>query len=248
MRVLAFDTATPATAVALRDVDLSGTSDAGREGSPGGQGLDLEVREDPAAGARPGHVSRLLALIEQVLDRAGGWDTVDRIAVGVGPGTFTGLRIGIATAQGLARARGLELVGISTLQSIALCARAGAPDPAILAVIDARRGEVFTAAWATGADPIAVPPSLEPCVLGPGRLAHVCQTLGPGVIAAGDGAVKFRGVLESAGVLVVPDDSPLHRVSAREHCRLAVAVRPASSSVVLPEYLRLPDAELTRPA
>ena len=105
MNVLAFDTATPATTVALSGVG----------------NVVYTARDDPPRGDRPGHATRLLPLATMVIDRAGiGWDGVDRIAVGVGPGTFTGLRIGIATARALARARGIPLVGVSTLQSLAL--------------------------------------------------------------------------------------------------------------------------------
>src|SRR5262249_39096387 len=87
--VLAFDTATPATTVAL-----SGVGD-----------VVFTARHDPVPGERPGHATHLLGLVERVMTRAEvGWEGVDRIAVGVGPGTFTGLRIGIATARALARA------------------------------------------------------------------------------------------------------------------------------------------------
>ena len=104
MKILAFDTATAATTVALAD------------------GNDvLEHRDDPPGGTRPRHTSRLMPLIVEVLDEAGvGWGQLDRIAVGVGPGTFTGLRIGVSTARALAEATDVELVGISTLESLAL--------------------------------------------------------------------------------------------------------------------------------
>jgi tRNA threonylcarbamoyladenosine biosynthesis protein TsaB len=84
-------------------------------------------------------------------------------------------------------------------------------------------------------------------VVGPQELVELSQRLPPGTIAVGDGAVKFRQALEGAGVLVAPDDSPLHRVSAREHCRIGAAASPDPAGVVLPEYLRVPDAELTQP-
>ena len=111
MSVLAFDTATRATAVALVD--------------PAGEAR--LARDDPDPGQRPAHTTRLMALIAELLAADGGWSAVETIAVGTGPGTFTGLRIGIATALALSRARELPLVGVSTLASLALAADA---DPA----------------------------------------------------------------------------------------------------------------------
>jgi len=237
MRVLGLDTATPATAVALLDEAAEPP-------------LQVSERDDPSPGARPNHTSRLLRLVEEVLGRSGaGWEAIDRIAVGIGPGTFTGLRIGIATAQALARAREIELVGISTLASLAVAARRAHEATPVLAVLDARRGEAFAAAWDAAGDPATDPPALEPCVLAPEGLADVARRLPRGAIAVGDGAVKFAPDLERAGVTLPPQDAPLHRVSALEHCRLAIAagVRPARPpDAVQPMYLRLPDAEIAR--
>jgi tRNA threonylcarbamoyladenosine biosynthesis protein TsaB len=241
MRVLAFDTATRATTVALIDLEA---------------GLEIEARDDPDPDARPGHARLLLALIAEVLERSGGgWEQIDRLAVGVGPGTFTGLRIGIATAHALARARNLPLVGVSTLQSLALGAhraesaglRAG-QDTALLALLDARRGEGFAAAWAAGADPTTAAPLRAPAVVRPDALPELAAGLGPGVTAIGDGAIKFQEILVHAGVGVPPGESPLHCVSAREHARLAATLIPGAPDSVLPAYLRVPDAELARRA
>jgi tRNA threonylcarbamoyladenosine biosynthesis protein TsaB len=232
MRVLAFDTATALTTVALRDLD-DAVNVCLREV------VDLTAVDHPPTGARPGHAQRLLVLIHDLLEQSGaGWEEIDRIAVGIGPGTFTGLRIGIATAQALAAATGTPLVGVSTLESLAqgALARQDKPRP-VLAVIDARRGEAF----AGGA-------GLAPCVLTPEALGEVARSIparpGDGVVAVGDGAVKFRELLEGAGADVAPDDAPVHRVSAREHCLLAVAQAPSADGLVEPAYLRLPDAEL----
>jgi tRNA threonylcarbamoyladenosine biosynthesis protein TsaB len=215
MNILAFDTATAATVVAFGE---------------------LERRDDPPAGTRPAHAQKLLSLIRAVLDGSQvGWSQVERIAVGVGPGTFTGLRIGIATAQALAQATGIELVGVSTLASLELagCGTHGDERP-VLAVIDARRNEVFV----SGA-------GLSPCVLTPAALGDVAgQRTSNGVLAVGDGALKFRRELECAGATVPDDDSPLHRVSAVYHSRLALDAQPSASGVIAPEYLRQPDAEL----
>jgi tRNA threonylcarbamoyladenosine biosynthesis protein TsaB len=204
------DTATPSTAVAVWAPD----------------GPAVERRDDPAPGERPGHAARLLALVDEVVP---GWDAIERIAVGVGPGGFTGLRIGIATARALAQARDLPLVGVSSLAALA------APhDGPVVAVIDARRGEVFAAS----------PGVFEPVALKPEDLA---ERIEPGSLAVGDGAVRFRAELERAGAAVPADDSPLHRVSALEVCRLGAAGEPADRDALLPDYRREPDAKPRRP-
>jgi tRNA threonylcarbamoyladenosine biosynthesis protein TsaB len=240
VKVLGFDTATRATTVALLDSDGDET---------------VERRDDPPPGARPRHTTRLMALVVEVLEAAGAdWSAVDRIAVGVGPGTFTGLRIGVATAHALARAREIDLVGVSTLHALARGAGAGgaggaggsgSPD-SVMAVIDARRGEVFAAGWA--ASEVAVPeatPLVAPRALAPDALAKTLQADGRAWLAVGDGAVEFRAALEHVGARIPEPDSGLHRVSAIEHCRLALGLRPEPPEGVQPEYLRLPDAEIT---
>jgi tRNA threonylcarbamoyladenosine biosynthesis protein TsaB len=241
VKILGFDTATRATTVALLDTD---------------RGEAVERRDDPPAGARPRHTTRLMALIVEVLGAAGaGWEEVDRIAVGVGPGTFTGLRIGVATAHALARAREIELVGVSTLHSLARGAAGGGagagaggdrvPD-AVVAVIDARRGEVFAAGWdAAEAGRAGGEPLIGPRAWAPETLAQTMLGDGRAWLAAGDGAVEFRAALEHAGARIPEPESQLHRVSAVEHCRLAFALRPEPPEKVQPEYLRLPDAEIS---
>lgn len=240
MRVLAFDTATARTAVALRDIDTGANVCMLAE-------LDLASADDPPPGARPGHAQRLLALIRELLERGGaGWETVDRIAVGSGPGTFTGLRIGIASAQALSAGSGRPLVGVSTLRALALAAHDREPAHAKLAVIDARRGEAFVAGWGAGENPLEAAPALAPRVLTPEQLSRVAAGSGTGTLAVGDGALRFREPLEHAGAVVPDDDSPLHLVSAREHCRLAAFLPTAPDGRVEPDYLRLPDAEIAR--
>jgi tRNA threonylcarbamoyladenosine biosynthesis protein TsaB len=240
MRVLAFDTATARTAVALRDIDTGANVCMLYE-------LDLAAADDPRPGGRPGHAQRLLSLVDELMKRGGAeWDSIERIAVGVGPGTFTGLRIGIASAQALAAARALPLAGVSTLRSLALSAHERAPERATLAVIDARRGEAFVAGWGAGESPLSAAPALAPRVLTPEQLARIAGSSGTSTQAVGDGALKFRELLESAGVEVAADESPLHRVSAREHCRLGALAQPSGDGRIEPEYLRLPDAEVAR--
>jgi tRNA threonylcarbamoyladenosine biosynthesis protein TsaB len=219
--VLAWDTATPDTVVAF-----------------GG----AELRHVPAAGERPGHGRELLALVHRVLEDAGArWEDVERIAVGTGPGSFTGLRIGLATARALAQARVLPLVGVSSLRALAAGARAEAESESeseiVLAAIDARRGEVFAAAWHGTDDPV-----LEPAALVPEALAATLAGLPGPVLAIGDGALRYRAVFEAAGAVVPADASSLHRVSAREIARIGDGARPGALLDVLPEYIRSPDA------
>jgi tRNA threonylcarbamoyladenosine biosynthesis protein TsaB len=232
VRILAFDTATGATTVAFVD-SVAGTR--------------LEARHDPPPGERPGHTTELVALIAEVLERAGGgWEGVELLAVGVGPGTFTGLRIGVATARALARAREIPLVGVSSLHALALGAIDEAGERAVLAVIDARRGEAFAAAW-QGEERV-----LEPSALGPEALAQAVERLagtrrdarGEAPLAVGDGALRFTAQLEMAGAELPPPSSRLHRISAINHCRLAAGLRDTSQDEVEPAYLRAPDAEI----
>jgi tRNA threonylcarbamoyladenosine biosynthesis protein TsaB len=209
--ILGLDTATASTAVGLS--------------APGG--LEVERRDDPPLGARPAHAGRLLLLVEDVLAAAAAdWDAIERIAVGVGPGSFTGLRLGIATARGLAQARDLPLVGVSSLAALAVGAD--------LAVIDARRGEVFAAA----------PDVFGPTALKPEELAARIE---PGWLTVGDGAVRFREPLERAGAVIPADDDPQHRVSALQVCRLGATGEPADRDTLLPDYRREPDAKPRRP-
>ena len=233
MRILAFDTATPATTVALSGVD----------------NVIFTARHDPLPGERPGHATQLLPLVARVLERAGvGWAEVDRIAVGIGPGTYTGLRIGIATARAVARARGIPLVGVSTLQSLAMARPSPDAAPAVLdtllAVLDARRGEVFAASWRMDEVEAFDSALLLPRTFAPEGLAELVAPLGPATLAIGDGAIAFREVLERSGSFVPEDDSLLHRVTATNHCRLADRLEGSLPDEVRPDYLRAPDAEI----
>jgi tRNA threonylcarbamoyladenosine biosynthesis protein TsaB len=217
--ILGFDTATSATTVGLIGTDGEG----------------IEVRDDPAEGARPNHASRLLELVEEALALAGcGWPEVQRLAAGVGPGGFTGLRIGVATARALAQAYELPVVPVSSLAALALGAQR--EGRLVVPVIDARRGEVFAGAYRDGrAEQTA------PFVAPPERLRDWASGL-EAPLAVGDGAVRYRADLEAAGVEVPPGDHPLHRISALPVCRLGAAGEPIDREALLPHYLREPDA------
>ncbi|HXR13505.1 MAG TPA: tRNA (adenosine(37)-N6)-threonylcarbamoyltransferase complex dimerization subunit type 1 TsaB [Solirubrobacteraceae bacterium] len=216
MNVLGLDAATPATAVALLRSD----------------GWLREAREDVAAGGRPQHAQRLLGLSAELLAAAGlSWADVELVAVGAGPGSYTGLRIALASARGIARAHGARLVGVSSLRALAepLHGRAA------VAVLDARRGEAFIAAYRDGAELLA------PLVCAPAELGALARRAALDGLAIGDGALRFREQLEEGGVEVAPAASEHHHLRAGAICRLAAAGTAASA---LPDYLRAPDAEI----
>lgn len=234
MSVLAFDTATPATAVALLGADCAAS----------------EVRDDPGPGARPRHTD-VLALAVDLLERMGGdWGTVRRVAVDVGPGGFTGLRVGIATARALAQSRGCEIVGVGSLAALAHGASLDGWEH-VLAVLDARRGEVFAAAYEC--PPSSSPRELEaPAVMAPEALGELLSRVRTrigderAILAAGDGAVRYPDPLALSGAVVPPPQSSLHQIRAASVCALGSEQHPpADYESIVPEYLRRPDAELT---
>jgi len=236
MIVLGFDTAGASTAVALRLSD----------------GSTRERRDDPPAGTHPGHATRLLAMAGELLaEAASGWREIDRIAVGVGPGAFTGLRVGVATARGLAQSLEVELAAVSSLAALAAgAAGTSAAGEPLLAVIDARRGEVFAAAYLAeqqDSEPVAL---TEPRALAPELLGDMAREVerahgGAPPQAFGDGALRYREQLERAGVPVPDGEQRLHRVGAATVCALgARASAAARLEDILPDYRREPDAEL----
>lgn len=221
--VLGLDTATPELTVALlRDGELAGERQVG-----------------PGPSGRPRHATELLPAVAALLGREREWGQVTKIAVGVGPGSFTGLRIGVAAARALALGRGLPLVGVSSLA--ALAAGIGGRGADRLALIDARRGEVFGALYSAAGEEL-----WEPFVSDPAALAARLAGHDRPVVAAGDGSLRFRGELEAAGVAVAAAGEAAHRLRARHICRLASGIEGGPPEAVEPIYLRRPDAELWR--
>lgn len=220
--VLGIDTSTAATAVCVLGID----------------GVAFEAVPEPAdLLARPAHARELMPRVTDRLDAAG-IDVRDlgRIAVGVGPGAYTGLRIGIATARALGRAERLPVCAVGSLEALA----AGISARVALPLIDARRGELFAALYVEGAE------RWPPFVTRPeGLIARVEHAVAEGIetpVAAGDGSIRFREVLEAAPIRVAPPESRLHVVRALHVCRLAGRAPAVEPEAVLPRYLRAPDA------
>jgi tRNA threonylcarbamoyladenosine biosynthesis protein TsaB len=185
--------------------------------------------------AGPAHSRDLLTRAAECLDRAGlDFAGVDAVAVGTGPGTFTGLRVGIATARALAQAHGLELRPVSSLAALA----EGIDADVRLPLIDARRGELFAALHDAGGATL-----IEPFVATPEAVLERVRESGLDPLAAGDGSLRFRGLLETAGVRVADRESQAHVVRALYVCRLGAGTEPVAPETVLPTYLRLPDAK-----
>ena len=218
MNVLGIDTSTAASAACVLRSD----------------GEAFEVR--PAAkalSARPAHSAELMPAVTDCLERSGlGYSDLDAIAVGVGPGAFTGLRIGVATARALAQASGVDLRPVSSLGALA----AGIEGPVGLPLIDARRGEVFAALYENGEV------RLRPFATAPEVLIERVRETGLNPLAAGDGSLRFGDVLEAAGVRIVAADSPAHVVRGLSICRAAADSPATPPEAVLPDYQRLPDA------
>jgi tRNA threonylcarbamoyladenosine biosynthesis protein TsaB len=194
--VLAFDTATDVATIAV-----------------------VRLPERECLGQRSSRAVRILEdadglLAEAGLDREG----LEGIVVGTGPGSYTGLRVGLVTARALAFALQIPVAGVSTL--VALAEGAPGAEP----VIDGRRGELF----ALGPDGPFVVPAEE-------------LRVQAGSVYVGDGAVHYRKHFERAGGSVPPDDDPRHVPWARHHASRAKSFGPPE--LAEPIYLRLPDAE-----
>ena len=200
-----------------------------------------EVRAVRRQAMARGQAEALLPMVRAALDEAGlAFGDLDRLAVTIGPGSFTGLRIGLAAARGLALATGLPLVGVTTLEALA-----AAVDPAVrqgrvtVALIDSRRGDVFVQAFGADSAPLSEPAAVDPAAL------DAVLPAGP-LLLAGDAAPAALEILRLVGrdaALASGSGAPDPVAVAR-----LAAARPVPDRSVAALYLRAPDVTLPRAA
>jgi len=217
--VLAFDTAQGALSVAVHDDDGALAS-----------AFELRTR---------GHAEELMPAIETVLAEAAlGFSDLDALAVTIGPGTFTGLRVGLAAARGLALARRLPLVGITTLEAIAASVVAS-DDEVIVASFDAKRGEVYVQAFDAELAPLT-----EPALVAVAEVGALLPRRK--LLLVGTGAALLEEALHGfdrrpANAPAQPRADTVARLALK---RLAVDGIDAFRVAPAPLYIRAPDAKL----
>lgn len=211
MRVLIIDTALGLCTAGVFEVEAGGAALLG-------------LRSEPM---HKGHSERLAGFARDAAAEAGGgFGAIDRIGVTVGPGSFTGLRVGLAFAQGLGAALDRPVVGVSTLDALAASAE---PSRALAALIDARRGQVYARFWIDGEPTGPVEAlSLE-------TAAERVAALGPDAVLIGSGAALLAEA--APGAVNTALDGPAPGALAR----LTAAADPATA-LPRPLYLRAPDA------
>lgn len=209
MTTLALDTATAACSVALLRDDG-----------------ELFEHRPPAMRlyTKPAHTKELLPAILELVSRADiQLAEVDRVVVGIGPGAFTGLRIGVATARAIATANDTGLIAVSSLAALG--------DGVATPMVDARRAEIY---FRVGdVDQLASPEQA------------IERAAAAGLPAVGDGALLLRHDLSAAGVEVPGDDDPVHVVSAAALIELASKLAPVAPVEIEPNYIRPPDAKVS---
>jgi tRNA threonylcarbamoyladenosine biosynthesis protein TsaB len=199
---------------------------------------DGVVRSRRFAEMRTGHAETLMGFIGEVMADAGADPSaLDRIAVTVGPGSFTGSRVGLAAARGMALARGIPCVGITTLAAIAAAVDDAPGDALIAAAIDARRGEIYYQLFETG--PVAAG---SPAVLGIEEAASDAISRGRPIVIAGSGAALLGPRVPGAILSAAPELPDAGHVA-----RLAAAMANLEDAPPAPFYLRAPDAKLPPP-
>jgi tRNA threonylcarbamoyladenosine biosynthesis protein TsaB len=179
-RILSIETSTSICSVAIHE-----------------QGELLALAEIKEPGA---HAEKLLLLVDEVFEKAGlSFADLDAVAVSQGPGSYTGLRIGVSTAKGIAYALEVPLIGINTLQAMA-ASQSVAPGDYVVAVLDARRKEVYTQTFGDSQKELS---PIEALILEEGVFASILEK--GRVYFVGDGVEKVKEEVKSANALFVAD-------------------------------------------
>lgn len=221
MNVLAIDTALPAVSVCVLD---------------GNSATPIATQSVPMD---RGHAEALVPLVEKVVSAVpGGFESIGRVAVSVGPGSFTGIRVGIAAAKGISLVRGIPIVGVSTLAAFAAPFVAGQGGNIIAVAIDARHSQVYIQAFAPGgrvtipARAMPVRDAIRALGSGPVRLVGPAST----ILAIEAWSMGLRA--EVAADTSVPDIVYI--------ARLGLLADPKKASAT-PMYLRPVDAKISTP-
>jgi tRNA threonylcarbamoyladenosine biosynthesis protein TsaB len=218
MLLLAIDTAGPNCAAALARADV-------------GESVILSHREERIG---RGHAERLMPLIDAVLQEArASYADLERIAVTTGPGSFTGVRVGVAVARGLALALGIPAVGIGSLDALALPVTRSHVRGTAVAVLDAKRGEIYARAQDLASGAVLVASTAAPVRETAERLAGAARPL----LLVGAGApllaAAFPEAVELVGTAEFPDTADVARLGAAE----------AGAGLPVPLYARGADAK-----
>lgn len=193
------------------------------------------------------HSERLMPMILQILQNAGiSFAELDAVAVAEGPGSFTGLRIGMATAKGIAQVRSIPLLGINTLDALAQCALGF--DGLVAPILDARKNEVYTALYRSNAQSVGLTGDYR--AVEPAILARELKDMETRVLFLGDAVQAYRGlILDILGpqAVFLPDRLSLPRAS---HVGALAAQRLARGEAddlyeLKPFYIRKSEAEVT---
>ncbi|MBI5313934.1 MAG: tRNA (adenosine(37)-N6)-threonylcarbamoyltransferase complex dimerization subunit type 1 TsaB [Methylocystis sp.] len=221
MRILAIDTALPAVSACVLDHDAAAPIAA--------ESVEMER----------GHAEALLPLIRRIMAKVdGGFASLDRIAVTVGPGSFTGIRIGLAAGQAIALACKAEIVGVSTLAALAAPLIINPFDGVVAAAIDARHDKIYIAAFGPGGRPLLTARRMN--------APEALRALGAGpLLLTGSGApllakeARARGVpVRVASERLAPDIALV--------ARLGLAAQP-DTAPARPLYLKEPDVTMQNP-
>ena len=202
--------------------------------------LDLEFRNDGLT-----HSVTLLPMAQTALERCGLLlSDVDAVAVSRGPGSFTGIRIGVSAVKGLCWGADKPAVGVSTLEAMAWNAVDANADGVVCCAMDARRSQVYNALFRVeGGRPQRL---TEDRAIGLDELADELISTGKPIFVLGDGALLCYNHLLERSVLATLAPEELRLQNAWGVCRAAEGKPPASAAELLPRYLRLSQAERER--